>query len=289
MSARAGLALLRAEIGKVWGRPILEITVALMAVLTLMSVEPITQLNTHAVFPSVFRYAVVSSVSATVSSLMLPWVIMCGVLMALSFAKDYESGLMQSLLSMPISRKMFFTVKFFAVVLPLVLLSWVLTTFFVGLSFYSDPWLVLQFSFYVLPVSFLSLMFCGGLGVLVALVVKRSIPAVLTSLLANFFIWYPTTINTLNELMKGADYVNYLCLTPHKGAWVFLNKLLGIPCPYFQYISGDPFLVVGPKEFTSSLEYILPASSIAVLLVFYACVLVIPMFVYFCRRFEICE
>ncbi|MDR0460859.1 MAG: hypothetical protein LBH62_05430 [Nitrososphaerota archaeon] len=276
MSFRAGLSLLRVEIGKVWGRPILEITVALMAVLTLMSVEPITDIVGHSAFSEVFRSAVMGSVSVTVASLMLPWVIMCGVLMALSFAKDYESGLMQSLLSMPISRKMFFVVKFFAVVLPLVLLSWVLTTFFVGLSFYSDPWIVLQLSFFVLPVSFLSLLFCGGLGVLVALVVKRSIPAVLTSLLVNFFIWYPTTINTRLALMEGVGYANYLCLTPHDGALVFLDRLLGI-VPHVM------------PQIENALVYTLPTSSFAILLVFYACILVIPMFVYFSRRFEICE
>jgi len=277
LSFRAGLALLRAEIGKVWGRPILEITVALMAVLTLMSVMPITEIVAHSAFPEVFRSAVMDSVSATVASLMLPWVIMCGVLMALSFARDYESGLMQSLLSMPVSRKLFFVVKFFAVVLPLVLLSWVLTTFFVGLSFYSDLWLVLQLSLYVLPVSFLSLMFCGGLGVLVALVIKRSIPAVLTSLLANFFIWYPASLNTKILLEAGVGYANYLCLTPHDGALVFLERLLGI-VPRF----------VTP-QIENAFIYTLSTGSFAILLVFYACILVIPMFVYFSWRFEICE
>ncbi|MDR2203641.1 MAG: hypothetical protein LBE76_05020 [Nitrososphaerota archaeon] len=277
MSFRVGLALLKTEIGKVWGRPILEITVALMAVMTLMSVQPITEIVRHSEFLDIFRSAVMGSVSATVASLMLPWIIMCSVLMALSFARDYESGLMQSILSTPISRKMFFMVKFFAVVLPLVLLSWVLTTFFVGLTFYSSPWLVLQLSFYMLPVSFLSLMFCGGLGVLVALVVRRTIPAVLTSLLANFFIWYPTTIDTKRALMEGVGYANYLCLTPHDGALVFLDKLLGI------VPKGIPL------EIADALEYTLPASSFAVLLVFYVCILVIPMFVYFIRRFEICD
>jgi hypothetical protein len=276
VSARANLALLRAEVGKVWASPILEITVALMAVMTLMSVQPITELVRHSDFSSVFRSAVMGSVSATAASLMLPWVIMCGVLMALSFARDYESGLMQSVLSTPVSRKTFFTVKFFAVVLPLMLLSWLLTTFFVGLSFYSDLLMVLRFSLCVLPVSFLSLMFCGGLGVLVALVVKRTIPAVLTSLLANFFIWYPANIDTEWLLREGVGYVNYLCLTPHEGALVFLDRLLGI-------------VPMGISQIEDALQFTLSTSSFAVLLIFYACVLVIPLFVYFIRRFEVCE
>jgi len=277
MSFRVSLALLKAEMGKVWDRPILEITVALMAVLSLASIQPVTtEIYCHSAFSIAFQSVVTMSVSTTVASLMLPWVIMCGVLMALSFARDYESGLMQSLLSVPVSRKLFFVIKFFAVVLPLVLLSWGFTTFFVGLSFYSSPWLALQFSFFVLPISFLSLMFCGGLGVLVALAVKRTIPAVLTSLLANYFIWYPTTIVTKRALIDGVSYAGYLCLTPHKGALVFLDRLLDI-------------VPMVPSEIADALEYTLSAGSFAVLLVFYACILVVPMFVYFCRRFEVCE
>ncbi len=42
------------------------------------------------------------------ASLMLPWIIMCAVLMALSFARDYESGLMQSLLSVPVISQIVF-------------------------------------------------------------------------------------------------------------------------------------------------------------------------------------
>jgi len=277
MSVRVGLTLLKAEIGKVWGRPILEVTVSLMAVLTIVSVQPITQIVNHSEFSTIFQSAITGSVSATVASLMLPCIIMCAVLMALSFARDYESGLMQSLLSVPVSRKLFFTVKFVAVILPLALLTWGLTTFFVGLTFYSNPWLVLQLSFYALPVSLLSLIFCGGLGVLVALAVKRTIPAVLTSLLANFSIWYPTTMSTQQLLRNGVGYANYLCLTPSNGVLVFLDRLLGV-------------IPIGlSPQITDALEYTLPASSFAILLIFYACILIIPLFVYFSRRFEICE
>jgi ABC-type transport system involved in multi-copper enzyme maturation permease subunit len=228
LSVRAGLALLKAELGKVWGRPILEITVALMAVMTVVSVSPLTDIVLHSEFPAAFQSAITGSVGDTVASLMLPWVIMCAVLMSLSFARDYESGLMQSLLSVPVSRKMFFTVKFAAVILPLALLSWGFTTFFVGMTFYSSPWLVLQLSFFALPVSLLSLMFCGGVSVLIALTIKRTIPSVLTALLANFFFWFPTTIYTPVALMNGASYVNYLCLLPYNGSLAFLDKLLDI-------------------------------------------------------------
>ena len=130
MSLKAGLALLKAELGKVWARPILEITVALMAVMATYLVQPITQVVGHTAFTVTLESVVIKNVSTVVSSLMLPLVVMCAVLMSLSFARDYESGLMQSILSAPVSRKMLFTVKFFAVVLPLALLTWIFTHIF---------------------------------------------------------------------------------------------------------------------------------------------------------------
>jgi ABC-type transport system involved in multi-copper enzyme maturation permease subunit len=271
--------------GKVWGRPILEITVALMAVMTLVSVSPLTQIVRHSDFSAAFQSAITGSVGSTMSSLILPSVIMCAVLMSLSFARDYEQGMMQSLLSVPVSRKLLFAVKFISVVLPLALLSWGFTTFFVGLTFYSSPWLVLQLSFFALPVSLLSLTFCGGISVLVALTIKRTIPSVLTALLANFFFWFPTTISTSTALMNGDSYANYLCLLPYNGSLVFLDKLLGIVPP----IGLDAVPLGGSASLADALEYSLPASNFGLLAIFYALVLVIPMFVYFYRRFEICE
>jgi ABC-type transport system involved in multi-copper enzyme maturation permease subunit len=276
LSLKAGLALLKAEMGKVWARPILEITVALMAVMATYLVQPITQVVSHSDFSVTLQSVVAENVVSVVSSLMLPLIVMCAVLMSLSFARDYESGLMQSILSEPVSRKMLFTVKFFAVVLPLALLTWIFTTFFVGLTFYSSPWIVLQFSLFTLPVAFLFLTLCGSIGVLVALTVKRTIPAVLTAFLVNFALWYPSTIKTGIAFIEGASYANYLCLTPYKGALVFLEKLLGIV----------------PKMLSDNgyaLELSLNASDFGALQIVYVCILVIPLFVYFSRRFEICE
>jgi ABC-type transport system involved in multi-copper enzyme maturation permease subunit len=277
LSFQVGLALLKAELGKVWARPILEITVALMSVMSIASIKPLTEIYGQSKFSVAFQSAVAESVSTTVASLLLPLVIMCAVLMSLSFARDYEQGMMQSLLSVPVSRKLLFTVKFVAVVLPLALLSWGFTLFFVGITFYSNPWLVLQFSFYALSVSFLSLMFCGGLGVLISLAIKRTLPSVLTALLTNFFFWFPTTINMEFALREGASYANYLCLTPYNGSLTFLNKLLNVG----QVSSFSPI--------ANSLQYTLSSGSFGGLVVFYACIVVVPMFVYFCRRFEIRE
>ncbi|MDR2700735.1 MAG: ABC transporter permease [Nitrososphaerota archaeon] len=153
MSVRVGLALLKAEIGKVWNRPILEITVALMVVLSVASIMPLTEIYTTGAFSVALQSAIIGSVSATMTALMLPLMLMCAVLVTLSFSRDYESGLMQSLLSVPISRRLVFIVKFVAVALPLVLLSWGITTFLWGLLFIQifGLFYVFLFLFYLFP------------------------------------------------------------------------------------------------------------------------------------------
>jgi ABC-type transport system involved in multi-copper enzyme maturation permease subunit len=277
LSVRVGLALLKAELSKAWARPILEVTIALMAILSVASIRPLTEIYSQSDFSTAFQSIVAESVSATMTSLMLPLVLMCAVLMSLSFARDYESGLMQSLLSVPVSRSLFFTVKFVAVILPLALLSWFFSVFFVGITFYSSPWIVLQFSFYVLPVSVLALMFCGGIGVLVALLIKRTIPSVLTTLIANFFFWFICSMESEYVYRSfGANFANYVCLAPFKSSLVFLDKLLGIQ----HSVSSS---LIDPLVSSFSV------GSFGILVVFWACVLVVPMVVYFSRRFEICD
>jgi len=276
VSVRTGWALLKAEMSKVWGRPILEITFALMAIMSVSSIMPFTKIDVQSAFSGVFRSMVAESVSATVVSLLLPLILMCAILMSLSFARDYEQGLMQSLLSLPISRRLLFAAKFFAVVLPLTLLSWFFVTLFVGITFYSNFWLVLQFSFFALLVSFLFLMFCGGIGALVALVIKRTIPSVLAVMLTNLLFWFIAAMESGYAYSSIGEFARYMCLTPYKSTLIFLDKLLGIT-------PNVSHLIVKPLEGSLSVD------SFGILAVFYACILVVPVFVYFCRRFEICE
>lgn len=58
---------------------------------------------------------------------------------------------------------------------------------------------------------------------------------------------------------------------------VFLDKLLGL----------SPKILV--QQLADALEYTFSMGSFGVLMIFYVFVFVVPIFVYFCRRFEICE
>ena len=119
-------------------------------------------------------------------------------------------------------------------------------------------------------------MFRRGISVLIALMIKRTIPSVLAGMLTNFFFWFIASVNSNYANSLGEDFANYLCLTPYKGSLVFLDKLLGIENN------------VAPS-FVNSLQNSLSVDSFGVLSVFYACVFVIPTCIYFCRRFEIRE
>ena len=246
-----------------------------MALMSVSSIAPFTQIVQKTISAQVFQSMIAQSVSATVSSLMLPLIIMCAILTSLSFARDYEQGMMQSTLSLPVSRKLYFITKFAAVILPLTLLAWFFTTFFVIITFYSNALLALQLSFFALPVSFLFLMFCGSLGVLIALTIKRTIPTVLATMLTNFFLWFTASVNTSYALSVGGDFANYLALNPYKTSLIFLNKLLN-----FKEMTASQ---------TGTFESTLPVEFYGILAIVYAFILTIPIFIYFYRRFEICE
>lgn len=270
-SFKINLDLFKAEVRKAWSFPILEFAVGFVALVAINRVPALLDAALQSDFQSFFNSWVADSLSSNITSQMLPLVILCGILVSLSFARDYEQGLMQTLLSSPVSRSSVFIIKFLAVVIPLTLISWVVTLLILVLNFYSDAatmFTVIQFTAVALPITLLALTFYAGLATLIALTIKRTIPSVLTSLLLGFSAWFITELNT--EAIGGL--ANYLALTPYRAPLVSLGRILG--------------LTYSPAE---ALENVLPAWNFIGLTVFYALVFVIPMYLYFIRRFEVRE
>jgi ABC-type transport system involved in multi-copper enzyme maturation permease subunit len=267
VGANASLALFKAEIKKVWSRPILELAVVLIALISVSAIPTLVQIDVQSESQSAFQLMVISGVSDIMTQQMLPLVILCAILMSLSFARDYEQGLMQAVLSLPISRTSLFILKFLAVILPLTFLSWGFILFFSILNYYSNLFLVIQFAMFALPITFLTLMFYGGIATLVSLVLKRTIPSALTAMLTGFFFWFITILNT-EAIGNMADY---LALTPYKAPLVLLDRAMGLSYP------------------AGTLENSLPLWTFAVLTLFYACIFVFPTYFYFSRRFEVRE
>jgi ABC-type transport system involved in multi-copper enzyme maturation permease subunit len=189
----SSLSLFNAEFRKAWSFPILELAVGLVALISISSIQTLQQIVAQPNFEATFNSLVVNSLSATMNSQLLLLGLLCGILVSLSFTRDYEQGLTQTLLSWPISRSSLFVVKLVVVVLPLALLSWILTSAIVVLNFYgtmSTTLAVLGASAWIFPVTLLALMFYGGVATVVALVVKRTIPTVLSVALIGFFVWF---------------------------------------------------------------------------------------------------
>ncbi|MFA5572943.1 MAG: ABC transporter permease subunit [Candidatus Bathyarchaeia archaeon] len=267
---RTNFELYKAELRKVWSFPIFELAIALIALISITTIPTLQKIIEETSVGTAINLSVSSALTSTLSSQMLPLGLLCGILVSLSFARDYEQGLMQSLLSLPVSRSSLYILKFFAVVIPLSLMSWLLATAVIGINFYSNlsaMLTVIQLTTIALPILLLALTFYGGLAVLIALIIRRTIPSALSVMIIGFSVWFITTLNadTIGNL------ANYLCLTPFKAPLISLGRLLGSTYP------------------PNTLESTLPAWSFITLTIVYALVLIIPMYAYFTRRFEVRE
>ncbi|MCW4004285.1 MAG: ABC transporter permease [Candidatus Bathyarchaeota archaeon] len=267
---KTDIELFRAEIRKVWGFPILELAVGLIALISISSVQTVQQIVIQPDFQATFVSDIAESLSSVLNQQILFLGLLCGILISLSFARDYEQGLIQTLLSSPVSRFSIFIVKFFAVVLPLALLAWGINSLVIFLNYYSDATAtltILGLMGEALPFMLLMFMFCGGLATLVALTIRKTIPSALAIMAITFFAWFITQLKA--EAI--GSLAEYLVLTPFKAPLISLGRILGT-----QYLP-------------MTLEATLPAWNFIVLAIVYALMFLIPMYLYFTRRFEVRE
>lgn len=267
---KPNIELFKAEIRKVWSFPILELAVGLIALISISSVQTVQQIVIQPEFQATFVSNIAESLSSVLNQQILFLGLLCGILISLSFARDYEQGLMQTLLSSPVSRSSLCIVKFFAVVLPLALLAWGINSLVIFLNFHSDVAATLTLFGVIaeaLPFMLLVFMFCGGLATLVALTIRKTIPSALATMAITFFAWFITQLKV--EAVGGL--AEYLVLTPFKAPLIALGRILGT-----HYT---------PK----TLETTLPVWNFIVLAIVYALMFLIPMYLYFTRRFEVRE
>ena len=262
--------LFKAELRKVWSFPILELTLGLVALISITSIMTVQEIVLQKNFQAVLTSNIVSSLSSVLNQQILFLGLISGILISLSFARDYEQGLMQTLLSSPISRSTLFLVKFLAVVLPLTIVVWGINSLTIFLNYYSDTatlFTILGIVVWALPFMFLAFMFCSGLATLVALTVKRTIPSALVIMAITFLTWFMIQLRS-ETVGRLADYV---ALTPFKAPFIALGHIVGTKYPY------------------GTIEANLPAWIFVVLSIVYALIFLIPMYLYFTRRFEIRE
>lgn len=264
------LTLLKAEVQKSWGRPIFELALFLIFFMTVSSVQTMYKVTILPRLQSTYVTLVADDLVWLMSSQLLPLVIFCGLLASLSFAQDYEQGVIQTLFSLPVSRGSIFVVKFVAVVVPLTLLSWGATVFVMLLNYSStvaNTVMVFQQVAWALPITFLAVTFYAGLAAVISLTVKRALHSALITILTGFFIWFVTKLpkETIGALAE------YLIFTPYKAPIVALGRVVGVTYP------------------ETGLENALPAWGFLVLILFYALVLLVPMYIYFTRKFEVKE
>jgi ABC-type transport system involved in multi-copper enzyme maturation permease subunit len=276
VSQDAKLALLKTELRRVWGFPVLELASGFLAFLAVTMIYTLQEISIQSQAQDTFNRIVVNAVYNTMSAQFLPIGLFCGILVALSFARDYEQGLMQTLLSSPLSRSTVFIVKFVAVTVPLTLLTWGITMFMVTLNYslgVATVSLLLEVAAASLLTTFLAVFFFGGLATFVALTVKRTIPTTLATMMLGFLLYFVTSLRseTIGSL------ANYTAVTPFKASLLGLGKLLG----------ADTSMAVSLAEGT--LETSVPTVGFLAIVLLYGLALVVPMYLYFTRRFEVRE
>jgi ABC-type transport system involved in multi-copper enzyme maturation permease subunit len=276
-SKGAKLALLKTEVKRVWGFPVLELAAGFLAFIAVTTIPTLMEIINQSKAQVTFNGVVVDAVYDTMSAQLLPIGLFCGILVALSFAKDYEQGLMQTLLSSPLSRSTVFIVKFVAVTVPLTLLTWGITTFMIAFNYSlggATVSLLLQVAAASLLTTFLVVFFFGGLATLIALTVKRTIPTALVTMMLGFLMYFVTT---LRAETIGSTLANYIAVTPFKASLLGLGKLLG----------AESILRVGLAE--NTLETSVPAIGFLAIALVYVLALLTPMYLYYTRRFEVRE
>ena len=270
MTKTLNILLLKAELQKIWHLPIFELALALVFFVAVANGSTLFEITVQTRLQSAISTLVSESLVRSMSFQMLPLVLFSGLLVSLSFAQDYEQGLIQTLFSLPVSRASVFVAKFVAIVIPLTLLSWGATGFVMLLNFQStlaNNILVLQLTAWALPITFLAITFYAGLGAIISLIVKRATRAAFISIFMGLFFWF---ITLLEERSIGY-LAQYMVFTPYKAPIVALGHVLGLT-----YAEG-------------AIENTLSAWGFLVLILFYALVFLVPTCLYFTRKFEVKE
>lgn len=230
------MELLKAEFGKSWRRPILELAVVLVAVIAVGAAENkvfIRKLDNPNVdlFEEMANTAVVSF-----SWLELLTGVICSILTALSFARDYDQGLIQTLPSLHISRERLFLTKLIAIVVPLTVISWGYTAFSLGLNYYFAPAGLLKIILLELFMSYVTLVLYFGIASTVFLTIRRRVPSAIASsiivivlFILSFkeYVWYSPYQAPMTFLAKifNITYLN-VPLDPNQPAWIFMSLMI---------------------------------------------------------------
>lgn len=215
-------SLLKAEAERVWSRPVLELTLVLVFLLSMSAIQPlISIIPPDRLETEVFSIAA-DSITLYAETLTLFLSIICAILAALSFAKDYEQGLLQTLLSLPLSRSLIFASKLIAITAPITLLAWATMALSLYLNFYFLPNALIKAILPALPIFFVISLLSYSIATLISLATKRILPSILASsamVLVLFFVSNPP-VGTYGTF-------GYIPYTPLKAPVMTLMRVFG--------------------------------------------------------------
>lgn len=236
--------LIKAELEKIWARPIFEVTVGLILLACAGSTMQLVYLIPQNRFQELFFSGIAYLVILIVDQLGFYLGLICSILVTLSFSRDYELGLLQTLMSLPVSRRSIIAIKFIAIVVPLTISAWGILIFLLGLNFYYELAILLQIALPALAILFIATSFFYCVATLISLTIKRTLPSVLVSLslalvlfvlsksprmIGNFTLYAPLTapVMILSRIWDVRIYYQLsLAAEFLPSAWFFLSLTL---------------------------------------------------------------
>lgn len=215
------MELFKAELGKSWRRPTLELTIALLALIGAGTITDDVYLSSlDRLDKELFRRISYTTV-VSFQQLELLMGLLCSILASLSFARDYEQGLLQTLMSLPISRTRLFLAKLLAIVVPLTVVSWVYIGFFLGLNYYFVPITLLKVLLPILFTIFVTLVFYFGIASIISIKIKKTLPSVITSSMIVMALF-------ILQLSSPASLEGYITYTPYLAPIMYLARTFNL-------------------------------------------------------------
>ena len=197
-------------------------------------------------------------------------IVICSAVSAISFARDYEKGLLQTLFSLPLSRTEIFLSKMLSIVLVSSIIVSISLTITLILDFYFAVSYLLKPILIGFLMAFAPLFFYFSLSAFIALIIRKTVASTVISIVLSYMLQaLPPALSDINYYMPDKIPIFMLC------------KLLGYrSTPSFHSGYGLPSTLLANAP---SIELLL------ILLVIYSIGMMTVTYTYFIKKMELAE
>lgn len=196
------IEILKAEFRNIWSSLLLEISI-----ITPLFISLIYNPHLFYIFPYkdvniVIHEIVAIRTTSIFHSTLTFTIIICSVASAISFSKDYERGVLQTLLSLPLSRTEIFLSK----ILPIIVVSTIIVSISLSVTLILDFHFTMLYILKPICIGFLlaltPLTFFSSLSTFIALLTKRTLASTVISIILSYILQIsPPVLSPINYYM----------------------------------------------------------------------------------------